>query len=393
MFTEGQKTRMRAALNSTTAQRNNLWTATNLTATGTNGTNILCVADFKSVKTFICEGSSIIMTDASYNVPTTWEWSFPGGTPSTSNVQNPTVTYNTAGTYSVTLTVTNSSGTKTITKTNYMVVHPAATMYSNSVYTEGWETATSLPNSDWTVLNPTGGNTWTRVTGVGASGNASAKITNNSSMVTQVDELISPSYNFTTISNPVLTYKAAYAQQSSASLDKLQVYVTTNCGSTWLARLTRSGANLSSTGGTYVASNFTPTSTQWKQETVSLASFVGATNARIKFVFTSDGGNNVYIDDINIEGPLSVNQDLASELNLSVYPNPAIGGSSVYFNLTNKSDVTVAIYDLLGKEIQQVINTVLQAGEQKVDFNAAAGMYTVKVTINGQPIIRKVVIE
>ena len=62
-------------------------------------------------------------TDASTNTPTSWSWSFPGGTPSSSTSQNPTITYNTAGTYAVTLTATNAFGSDPETKTGYITVN------------------------------------------------------------------------------------------------------------------------------------------------------------------------------------------------------------------------------------------------------------------------------
>ncbi|MBL0286084.1 MAG: PKD domain-containing protein [Bacteroidetes bacterium] len=62
-------------------------------------------------------GSSINFTDLSSGSPTIWAWSFQGGTPATSTAQNPTVQYNTAGTYTVTLTSTNTNGNNTKTKT------------------------------------------------------------------------------------------------------------------------------------------------------------------------------------------------------------------------------------------------------------------------------------
>ncbi len=60
-----------------------------------------------------CAGSAVSFTDLSTNTPTSWAWSFPGGSPSTSTLQNPSVTYTASGTYSVTLSSANSSGTST----------------------------------------------------------------------------------------------------------------------------------------------------------------------------------------------------------------------------------------------------------------------------------------
>lgn len=82
------------------------------------------VAQFSSSATpvALCPGSTVQFTDASLFAPTTYAWSFPGGTPATSTAPNPVVTYNTAGTYDATLTVTNASGSSTRTVTGVVTV-------------------------------------------------------------------------------------------------------------------------------------------------------------------------------------------------------------------------------------------------------------------------------
>ncbi|MFH1004857.1 MAG: PKD domain-containing protein, partial [Bacteroidota bacterium] len=55
----------------------------------------------------------------------TWQWSFPGGTPSSSYVENPTTCYNTPGHYGVTLLVTTNYGCQaTLTKNSVVYVYP-----------------------------------------------------------------------------------------------------------------------------------------------------------------------------------------------------------------------------------------------------------------------------
>ena len=65
---------------------------------------------------------SVKFLDMSINKPTSWSWAFEGGTPATSTLKNPTVGYDIAGTYKVTLTCTNDGGNNTITKTSYISV-------------------------------------------------------------------------------------------------------------------------------------------------------------------------------------------------------------------------------------------------------------------------------
>lgn len=80
------------------------------------------VANFTSVGSISCPGAGVKFTDQSSGPPTSWKWSFPGGTPSTSTTQNPYVGYNSSGTYPVTLITTNSAGADTITYNSYVTI-------------------------------------------------------------------------------------------------------------------------------------------------------------------------------------------------------------------------------------------------------------------------------
>ncbi len=70
----------------------------------------------------ICQGESVQFTDESVGEITSWEWVFEGGSPATSTLQNPTVTYNAGGMWDVTLTVSNETSTNTFTQTNMIYV-------------------------------------------------------------------------------------------------------------------------------------------------------------------------------------------------------------------------------------------------------------------------------
>ncbi len=70
-----------------------------------------------------CAPLTVQFTDQSSANTTAWSWTFPGGTPATSTMENPMVTYSTAGTYDVMLTVTNSTGTDMLTLSNYITVN------------------------------------------------------------------------------------------------------------------------------------------------------------------------------------------------------------------------------------------------------------------------------
>lgn len=85
------------------------------------------IANFIGAPLNIIAGQSVNFTDLSSNNPTSWNWTFTGGSPNSSSVQNPSnITYFVPGCYAVTLTAANSFGNDIKTVTCYVNVAPAA---------------------------------------------------------------------------------------------------------------------------------------------------------------------------------------------------------------------------------------------------------------------------
>lgn len=80
------------------------------------------VADFISDKTTGPPGTTITFTDRSLNGCTSWLWKFEGGTPSQSTDRNPVITYNSYGTFKVTLTVMNNQGADSVVRNDYIII-------------------------------------------------------------------------------------------------------------------------------------------------------------------------------------------------------------------------------------------------------------------------------
>lgn len=117
-----------------------------------NCTTLTPVADFSASSTTICVGQTVTYSDMSTNGPSNWSWTFASGTPSVSSLQNPTVTYNTAGTYDATLTATNYNGNNMIIKTSYIVVNALPTLTVSSG---------SICNGQSFTITPNGASTYT----------------------------------------------------------------------------------------------------------------------------------------------------------------------------------------------------------------------------------------
>ena len=401
MFTTGQRTRMRNALNSGTGSRSSLWTTTNLAATGVSLPAVLCKADFQSSRASntVCQGDSLTYTDLSWNGnPTSWNWTFAGGTPATSTDSMPTIIYNTPGVYDVSLTVTNGSGSVSATKNTYITVYPNTATYTSPFYSEGFEGG-AIPNADWNVNNPDAGtNTWVQTTTAAATGTKSVRIVNAAAYDGFIDELIGPPIDMTMItgSSPTLTFKVAHAQKTSTSADNLRVYVSTNCAQTWTLRKSITGAALSTAG--VVSSSFVPTASQWVTQSVNLSGYTAATSLFIMFRFTSNGGNNIYIDDINLAGTtLGVQDEISSNLNFNVYPNPFEDNTTIAFTLVDNQKTNISVCDLLGRKIASIYSGELTAGEHQYTIadktKLAAGVYFVKLTVAGENFTKKLIVK
>jgi PKD repeat protein len=398
MFTVGQKSRMFAALNSPVGNRNNLWTPSNLIATGTDGSAApLCspVADFKADVSASCSNDSIHYTDQSWKgTPSNWNWSFPGGSPSTSNLQSPNVLYSSPGTYDATLIVSNATGADTIVKTS--IVRITANALDTIPFAESFEDTTSFPGVDGWIESVGGGATWQRATNAGSMGTCSIRMNNYTNTAGAVDSWITPSMNFSNVNSPaIMTFKVANAQRSSTSNDELKVFYSLNCGKSWSATpYAKSGATLSTAG--IVSTNFTPSNAgQWRLETVNVNGAKLKPNVRFKFQNTSDRGNNIYIDEINITGNITGIKE-AEELqsDFSVYPNPSQGSSTIEFTLNKSCNVIIEVKDILGRTVANVFHDNLMAGIHERKLPALIpGIYLVDLNINNKHHIRKLVVS
>jgi PKD repeat protein len=126
---------------------------------------------FTSNVTQITTGGSVNFTDLSNNNPSSWLWSFPGGTPSTSTLQNPTnIVYNTSGCYDVTLIASNAAGSDTYTLPCYIYVFPPSIppVAAFTANTFNINAGSSVNFTDLSTNSPTS-RQWTFVGGTPAS--------------------------------------------------------------------------------------------------------------------------------------------------------------------------------------------------------------------------------
>lgn len=401
MFTAGQATRMRAALMSSIAQRNNLHANSNLTFTGVNLPDAVCSADFAITSDpSICPGETVTFEDLSFNGITNWSWSFPGGSPSTSSASNPEITYNSPGLYDVTLTVSNAQGSESVTKTqSIQVVDEAELVVPFSENFEGFN-GLHLENG-WFVSNPDGDMTreWELYENAGYSGNKSMYVMGRFNAAGASEFIDSPNFDLSDLSqNAVLTFKYAHARRSNLSDDQLRVWISRNCGVNWSLRRTINMEDLPTVSGN-VSGNFVPSGqSDWAEvEINNIVSVFLTDEFRIRFEYTSNRGNNLFIDDINlIDGLTLSTEDPDMTSDMALYPNPSSGVTTFEYQVNQPGKVTIELIDLTGKVVNVWMAADRAPGQYRDQYDVGAlapGVYFVRMQSSDGAGVKKLIVR
>ena len=393
MFSQGQVDRMRAALQVTTTGRKNLWQTSNLVATGATGDLYLCKAEFTSDRTSICQNDSIQLFDDSYNLVTAWTWeitpttgwSFTGGTDA--NSENPVLFFTDAGLYTVKLTATDGSVTDEEIKSNYLNVLPDAAVLP---YWEGFEDYSNFDaTGNWEVSNPNNNNTWVIESNTSHSGWKCAKIQNYGQPAGSIDELTSSTIDLSPIvtdGSMTLSFRYAYRKKSSSDYEYLKVFISGDCGANWAQRKTLGGNNL---GSLVSSTSWTPSQlSDWTTvHMINVTSGYWTPNFKMQFRFEGEGGNNIFLDDINIYSG-APSDDLVMGLSednfingVQLFPNPSNNELNVSFDIFSNQKLSFEIYDFAGNLIDsQNVNAI--QGKNLVQYSTeklSNGMYSLKI--------------
>lgn len=401
MFTEGQKTRMLNAAASGTADRNELSTLSNLMATGVlDPAYAACTANFTTTEEVVCVGEEIPFADESFHNIISWAWDFGDGTTFEGSDpelhKNPIHIYNEAGFYSVSLTVSDGENEVGTTMMDFIRVLPAGEL--THPFVEGFENSESI-DENWFVYNYQNDQAWQQTSQGAYSGDYSMRLGNFSNNVDDnMDELISSTIDASEMDALVISYKWAYANKWNETNDRFRLRISPDCGKNWYTLEMHTG-NTDLPTANNTNGIFYPDADEWGENVVVVTNGNYLTpKTRVNFEFIGQGGNNIYLDDINMieEGFISVDDSKKLLDYLNIYPNPTTEDAQLDFFLRGEALTTLSITDLLGREVFASNLGQMAPGVHTIALdikNYNSGIYVLRLTQGGQIETIKLVVK
>jgi PKD repeat protein len=406
MFTNDQAEMMRTVAESPDYGRNILWTEENLIATGTGPgpqlvSEALPLSDFSVNRPMNCVSDSVTMINANgLQAGTTYSWSFPGGSPASSSLQSPKVAYDNPGTYTISLTATNSNGSTTTTKNGAVIISGNWAEYTGP-HLFDFEAIPFWIARDENYDNAT----FEQIPNSGVSNSACFKLENHFEIDSLAlcsfifedkligrDALITPAFNLSNTTNVTVSYDLAYATAATDPLEYLRVYSSIDCGETWTQRQVVQDDDLVS-AVVPADSNYIPEANDWSHHTFTYITSAATTKTRFMFGFAaSNKSNNLYIDNFEINGILGISDNQSS--NIAVFPNPAKQGTTISVSGLKAENAAVTIFDIQGKKVFETELKNSSADETiELDHSLSSGCYMIEVSQTGNQFRTRLIVE
>ena len=290
---------------------------------------------------------------------------------------------------------TDGNMTNNSTKVSYLV----ASDFQGSPVSEDFA-LTNFPPVKWAAVNSNSGPSWTRVTNAGGY-NLSTQSTRydffNNKVIGDMDELFITPMNLSGTAAPVLSFDYAYAQRDANSNDKLEVMVSNNCGSSWTNVYSSSGYTLATALPMPMA--YLPDVndiSQWQTVTINLTGYNSA-SVLVKFVVTNDNGNNLYIDNVNLNQtqPVGLIKETKLSNQVSIFPNPTSGNATLkVFSLTSGKSKLILINTMGQIASSKTIDLFSGNNNILIDTKEFSnGIYSVVLEIATETVVKKISIS
>ncbi|MBW6482178.1 MAG: S8 family serine peptidase [Vicingaceae bacterium] len=317
-----------------------------------NNLSSALIADFQGSPSNICVGTTVNFTDLTTgSTPTSWLWNFPGGTPTSSTVQNPSIVYNTPGYYTVSLTVDDGNGPTTVTDSAHLTVVGQPTM--PSVITGNTNPCPNVMQVYSVVNNPNMLYTWTLPAGwLGSSTSNSINATNDNTSGT-----ISVTADNICGSSSPRTLNVTILQGPVAAFSAVDVAGT----------VTFTDASTGATSWTWDFGDGSPTSSQ--QNPVHTYTVSG--NYIVTLTVTNSCGTDIITQSINVV-VTSINE--LENLGIKIYPTIATNQIIIEgLNTSSIQNKEIKIMDVLGK---QHYVSIITTSKEVIDVSfLSSGVY------------------
>jgi PKD repeat protein len=321
-------------------------------------------ANFSASNTTIVAGQSVDFTDLSTGDPSSWQWTFIGGSPSSSSDQNPSgIFYNTVGKYAVVLTALNAGSFDTESKTEYITVlesnfnvcdtisniHEGTDAESllslgSSGYISGTNSYGDMAKADVFTLDTSA----VLLSGLKIK---FGKVTYSSSASTVKVCLWDNTGSKGTPGNVIASQEVLLSSISNDINNQAYTYV--NFSPVVLTTTYYAGIQLPTTSGdtvviTHNDDGETSPGTAWEQwSNSSWYNYSYRWGRDIAHYIMPMVCSNVYID------PITAISETQNENTIIVYPNPASDEIAIE-DISGKTITDVILYDLLGKKINDI---------------------------------------
>lgn len=406
IFTEGQKTLMQSILNTSRVSILSSEACTHYTddvglIDVVHPVDTICVNTFIPVVAIRNEGSiPLTQVFVNYTIDGTgftqqqWNGNLQPG--DTAYVPINSVTLQ-AGSYLMEVFLTNPNGQQDGNNLNNidtvnLVVENGSAVGLGIPISEGFESAT-FPPGLWTS-NAASANDWNRTLLASNEGIASALVSFYTETTPNVKySLYSPTLQVFGPEYPVMTFDYAYAQIDANSSDSLKLYYSLDCGRNWTLIWSKGGAGLATAN--METNSFVPAdASAWRQGFGFAPGAASQNQIRFRFDAIYGGGNNIYLDNINIGTYALGIEDKPLTEDLSVFPNPATNSITVKASSTGVESLDLVIYNAMGQKLlSRRINGVGAVNEQ-IDLSALQpGLYLVGLSSGSRTSFQKLVIQ
>jgi hypothetical protein len=260
--------------------------------------------------------------------------------------------------------------------------------FSNPISGSGWrlENYMSPGDSGWQYNNS--------FAAVGGQAGCMAQLNLKNWRTNVRNAFTTPDIDISSLSAPTVTFQLAYAKRTTASGDRLRVFISNSYGREEILIRTITANDMQT--GAVSTNSFQPTTSEWKKFTIDLSAYKSYTNCKIRFELQSLRGNNIYFDEFAITEPTSMEEALKSELKFNLFPNPAKTNCTIDFELERTTKLNLQLRDLQGREVQSKIELNLGAGKHAQQINLSnlrTGLYLLEVQTEKGSFVHKLWVE